>query len=98
VYKNVKVAVFTDETSHLLTASFSLIPATLFTWPNAWMNVLASKRLNSLRLGDAVTFKNWTMFPVPDGLPGEPDELNRDNALQAGLVSVAEVHDAGVVN
>ena len=62
------------------------------------MHVLAAQRLQSLKLGEAVTFKNLTMFPLLDGVQGEPDYLTLDDALQAGLVSVTEVHEAGSVN
>jgi len=62
------------------------------------MHVLAAQRLQSLKLGEAVTFKNLTMFPLLDGVQGEPDYLTLDDALQKGLVSVTEVHEGGIVN
>jgi len=62
------------------------------------MHVLAAQRLQSLKLGEVVTFKNLTMFPLLDGVQGEPDYLTLDDALQAGLVSVTEVHEDGSVN
>jgi hypothetical protein len=62
------------------------------------MHVLATQRLQSVKLGEAVTFKNLTMFPLLDGAPGAPDYLTLDEALQAGQVSVTEVHEGGIVN
>ena len=62
------------------------------------MHGLAAQRLQSLKLGEAVTFKNLTMFPLLDGVQGDPDYLTLDDALQQGLVSVTEVHEGGIVN
>ncbi len=62
------------------------------------MHVLAAQRLPSLKLGEAVTCKNLTMFPLLDGVQGDPDYLTLDDALQQGVVSVTEVHEGGIVN
>lgn len=55
-------------------------------------------RLQCVQLGEATTFKNLSLFPLLNGTPGAPDYLTLEEALQAGLVSVTEVHESGEVN
>ncbi|MEJ5252756.1 MAG: DUF6569 family protein [Armatimonadota bacterium] len=54
--------------------------------------------LQNRRLGDAVTFKNLTLFPLMDGVSGEPDYLTLEEVLKRNLVEVTEVSSAGSVN
>ncbi len=62
------------------------------------MHKLVSDTLKRLTVGEAVSFKNLTMFPLLDGSSGEADYLLLEEALQAGYVTVKEVHESGSVN
>lgn len=59
---------------------------------------LLKERLQCVRMEEAICFKNLSLFPLLNGVPGDPDYLTLEEALQAGLVSVTEVHESGVVN
>lgn len=62
------------------------------------MHTQIAKTLLHLQLGEPVTFKNLSMFPLLNGVTGSPDYLTLEEALQANLVTVSEVHEGGVVN
>lgn len=62
------------------------------------MHTQIAETLLHLQLGDPVTFKNLSMFPLLNGVTGSPDYLTLEDALQANLVTVSEVHEGGVVN
>lgn len=57
-----------------------------------------TQALQHLRMGEPVTFKNLTMYPLLDGSSGAPDYLLLEQALQSDLVQVTEVSEAGAVN
>jgi len=50
-----------------------------------------------LRLGEAIHFKNLTMFPVLNGGRIQADYLVLDEALAAGYARVTEVSETGSV-
>ncbi|GIV18796.1 MAG: hypothetical protein KatS3mg023_0547 [Armatimonadota bacterium] len=62
------------------------------------MHTQVTQALLRLQLGEPVTFKNLSMFPLLDGATGSPDYLTLEQALQQDLVTVSEVHEGGVVN
>lgn len=62
------------------------------------MHTRIAETLLHLQLGEPVTFKNLSMFPLLTGVTGSPDYLTLEEALQANLVTVGEVHEGGVVN
>jgi hypothetical protein len=53
--------------------------------------------IDHLKLGEAVTFKNLTMFPLIGGDAGERDYLTLDEALAAKVVRITEVDASGSV-
>ncbi|MCS6949017.1 MAG: hypothetical protein NZ520_01000 [bacterium] len=55
-------------------------------------------RLLRLQMGEAASFKNLSLFPLLNGTSGSPDYLTLEEALQADLVSVTELHEGGEVN
>lgn len=62
------------------------------------MHTQITQTLLHLQLGEPVAFQNLSMFPLLDGTMGSPDYLTLEEALQANLVTVSEVHEGGVVN
>ncbi|MGC8785160.1 MAG: ARPP-1 family domain-containing protein [Armatimonadota bacterium] len=62
------------------------------------MHTQIAEALLHLQLGEPVTFKNLSMFPLLNGVTGSLDYLTLEEALQASLVMVSEVHEGGVVN
>ncbi len=62
------------------------------------MHQAISDVFKRLSIGEPVSHKNLTVYPLVDGSSGEPDYLLLERALQEGLVSVTEVHGAGSVN
>lgn len=62
------------------------------------MHTRIAETLLRLQLGEPVTFKNLSIFPLLNGVTGSPDYLTLEEALQANQVAVTEVHERGVVN
>ena len=62
------------------------------------MHKRIAEKLSHLQLDEPVTFRNLSMFPFRNGSTGSPDYLMLDEALQAQLVTVTEVHESGIVN
>lgn len=51
-----------------------------------------------LRVGTETTYRNLTMYPLMDGVYGEPDYLTLDEALARHCVQITEISEGGSVN